>query len=133
LGARGPRPAGGPGGPPGAPSGSLPHCAARWRSGAGPIRPAGPHSGPSGSGPLAAAPLLRLPTLRKSAPPPAALGAKKRALFTRAIMRLVIHNTADEVAHHIARYIQQRILAFKPTPEKPFVLGLPTGSSPVHV
>ena len=48
-------------------------------------------------------------------------------------MRLIIHNTPDEVAHYIARSIQQRIIAYKPTPERPFVLGLPTGSSPITV
>ena len=48
-------------------------------------------------------------------------------------MRLIIHTTPDEVAHYIARYIQQRIIAYKPTPERPFVLGLPTGSSPITV
>lgn len=30
-------------------------------------------------------------------------------------------------AHHVAR----RVLAFGPTPDRPFVLGLPTGSSPI--
>jgi hypothetical protein len=48
-------------------------------------------------------------------------------------MRLIIHDTPEALAHYIARYIQQRIIAFKPTPERPFVLGLPTGSSPVTV
>jgi len=31
----------------------------------------------------------------------------------------------------VATYIKTRILNFKPTPERPFVLGLPTGSSPL--
>jgi len=34
------------------------------------------------------------------------------------------------VSQYIADYIIQRIKAFAPTAEKPFVLGLPTGSSP---
>jgi len=31
----------------------------------------------------------------------------------------------------LATYVKSRILEFKPTEERPFVLGLPTGSSPV--
>jgi glucosamine-6-phosphate deaminase len=33
----------------------------------------------------------------------------------------------------VAEYIKNRILAFNPSPEKPFVIGLPTGSSPLLV
>jgi len=33
----------------------------------------------------------------------------------------------------VAIYVKARILQFKPTPTKPFVLGLPTGSSPLGV
>jgi glucosamine-6-phosphate deaminase len=46
-------------------------------------------------------------------------------------MRLVIRPSADEVSTHVANYVKQRILAFEPSPSKPFVLGLPTGSSPL--
>ena len=37
------------------------------------------------------------------------------------------------VAHWVATYIKKRILAFGPTAERPFVLGLPTGGSPLTV
>ncbi|KAJ2427499.1 Glucosamine-6-phosphate isomerase (Glucosamine-6-phosphate deaminase) (GNPDA) (GlcN6P deaminase), partial [Coemansia sp. RSA 2531] len=33
----------------------------------------------------------------------------------------------------IAEYIKERINQFKPTDERPFVIGLPTGSSPIGV
>eukprot|EP00386_Alphamonas_edax_P014049 GDKI01043248.1.p1 GENE.GDKI01043248.1~~GDKI01043248.1.p1 ORF type:complete len:300 (+),score=73.55 GDKI01043248.1:77-976(+) len=46
-------------------------------------------------------------------------------------MRLIILNDPDAVAEWTATYIIKRINAFKPTPERPFVLGLPTGSSPL--
>lgn len=48
-------------------------------------------------------------------------------------MRLIIEQEKDQVANWIAIYIKKRILDFAPTPEKPFVLGLPTGGSPVSV
>lgn len=32
-----------------------------------------------------------------------------------------------------AHYVKERINQFQPTPERPFVLGLPTGSSPIGV
>jgi len=46
-------------------------------------------------------------------------------------MRLMIHPNEDAVAEYVATYIRQRIIDFGPTPEKPFVLGLPTGGSPI--
>lgn len=46
-------------------------------------------------------------------------------------MRLMIQNNENAVAEYVASYIRQRILDFQPTPERPFVLGLPTGSSPL--
>ena len=46
-------------------------------------------------------------------------------------MRLIILNQPDEVAEWVARYVAKRIKAFSPTATKPFVLGLPTGSSPL--
>lgn len=45
-------------------------------------------------------------------------------------MRLVPLDCADQVSVWAARYIANRINAFKPTAEKPFVLGLPTGGTP---
>lgn len=48
-------------------------------------------------------------------------------------MRLIIRDDAQAASKYIADYIIERINAFNPTPEKPFVLGLPTGSSPVLV
>ncbi|CAG8507634.1 4252_t:CDS:2 [Ambispora gerdemannii] len=46
-------------------------------------------------------------------------------------MRLIIRKDYDQVSEYMASYIKKRILEFKPTPNRPFVLGLPTGSSPI--
>lgn len=46
-------------------------------------------------------------------------------------MRLVIRPDYDSVSQWAADYVVQRINDFKPSPERPFVLGLPTGSSPL--
>ena len=46
-------------------------------------------------------------------------------------MRIVIKNDAAEVGQWVATYVIDKILKAKPTPERPFVLGLPTGSSPI--
>ncbi|KAK1925434.1 putative glucosamine-6-phosphate isomerase [Papiliotrema laurentii] len=49
-------------------------------------------------------------------------------------MRLTIRSNKDQVGQYIGDYIARRINSFKPTPEHPcFVLGLPTGSSPLPV
>jgi len=48
-------------------------------------------------------------------------------------MRLIIREDYDAVSEYMATYIKNRILEFNPTPEKLFVLGLPTGSSPIGV
>ncbi|KAF9153299.1 Glucosamine-6-phosphate isomerase 2 [Entomortierella chlamydospora] len=48
-------------------------------------------------------------------------------------MRLVIRKDYEAVSYHVAKYVKERIREFAPTPSKPFVLGLPTGSSPVGV
>jgi glucosamine-6-phosphate deaminase len=48
-------------------------------------------------------------------------------------MRLVIHNDYEKVCRWATDYIIQRINAFAPGPGKPFVLGLPTGSSPLGI
>lgn len=42
-------------------------------------------------------------------------------------MRLVVLNSSSEVGEWAAKYVIKRINAFKPGPEKFFVLGLPTG------
>lgn len=46
-------------------------------------------------------------------------------------MRLIIQDSSDSVSRYIAEYVRDRINEFQPTAEKPFVLGLPTGSSPL--
>ena len=48
-------------------------------------------------------------------------------------MRLIIKNNYNECAKWTADYIAGKIHAAAPTPEKPFVLGLPTGSTPLGV
>ena len=42
-------------------------------------------------------------------------------------MRLIPLKSASQVGLWSARYIVDRINAFKPTSDRPFVLGLPTG------
>ncbi len=46
-------------------------------------------------------------------------------------MRLIPLNSKADVGKWSARYIADRINHFAPTREKPFVLGLPTGSTPL--
>jgi glucosamine-6-phosphate deaminase len=46
-------------------------------------------------------------------------------------VRLIPLNNAKEVGLWSARYITDRINKFKPTAEKPFILGLPTGGTPL--
>ncbi|MFW5821745.1 MAG: glucosamine-6-phosphate deaminase [Tangfeifania sp.] len=48
-------------------------------------------------------------------------------------MRILIHKDYQQLSKWTARYIAGKINEFNPTPDKPFVLGLPTGSSPVGV
>jgi glucosamine-6-phosphate deaminase len=48
-------------------------------------------------------------------------------------MRIIIKKNQNEIGDWIASYIIDRIKKAKPTKEKPFVLGLPTGSSPLPV
>jgi glucosamine-6-phosphate deaminase len=48
-------------------------------------------------------------------------------------MRLIIHQTYDTASSWAAAYIADKINAFNPRPEKPFVMGLPTGSSPLGI
>ena len=47
-------------------------------------------------------------------------------------MRLVPLPSAEAVGLWSARYIAQRIRTFAPTEQRPFVLGLPTGSTPLQ-
>ncbi|KAG2112033.1 uncharacterized protein F5147DRAFT_685419 [Suillus discolor] len=46
-------------------------------------------------------------------------------------MRLIIRDDPVAVGDYVANYIAKRINDFAPTASKPFVLGLPTGSSPI--
>lgn len=46
-------------------------------------------------------------------------------------MRLIPLNNAKEVGLWSARYIADRINKFMPTADKPFILGLPTGGTPL--
>ena len=46
-------------------------------------------------------------------------------------MRLIPLVTAEQVGKWAARHIVNRINAFKPTADRPFVLGLPTGGTPL--
>ncbi len=48
-------------------------------------------------------------------------------------MRLIIQPDYEFLARWTACYIARKIELFKPTEQKPFVLGLPTGSSPLGV
>ena len=56
-----------------------------------------------------------------------------RNVLTLSLRRLIIREKPQEVAEYIAEYIIHRIKEFDPSPERPFVLGLPTGSSPEAV
>ena len=46
-------------------------------------------------------------------------------------MRLIIEKNYNDVSRWAANYVASRINAANPTADKPFVLGLPTGSSPL--
>ncbi len=46
-------------------------------------------------------------------------------------MRLIIQESYKQLSQWAAAYIVSRINAFGPTKDKPFVLGLPTGSTPL--
>ncbi|KAH7040282.1 glucosamine-6-phosphate isomerase [Microdochium trichocladiopsis] len=48
-------------------------------------------------------------------------------------MRLIIRDRSEAASAYVAKYIIDRINHFQPTPTHPFVLGLPTGSSPLGV
>ncbi|MCQ8205830.1 glucosamine-6-phosphate deaminase, partial [Vibrio parahaemolyticus] len=46
-------------------------------------------------------------------------------------MRLIPLNNAHDVGTWSAQYIADKINAFNPNAERPFVLGLPTGGTPL--
>lgn len=46
-------------------------------------------------------------------------------------MRVIPADSASDVAEFAADYIVRRINAYKPTSERPFILGLPTGDTPI--
>ena len=48
-------------------------------------------------------------------------------------MRLIIQPDADQLAEWAANYVVSKINKAKPTADKPFKLGLPTGSSPMEM
>ena len=47
-------------------------------------------------------------------------------------MRILIKKDINEVGQWVADYAIKKIIDYKPTSAKPFVLGLPTGSSPIE-
>ncbi|CAK7272686.1 Glucosamine-6-phosphate isomerase (Glucosamine-6-phosphate deaminase) (GNPDA) (GlcN6P deaminase) [Sporothrix epigloea] len=48
-------------------------------------------------------------------------------------MRLIVRDDEEQASSFVAEYVVDRIRTFAPTSEHPFVLGLPTGSSPLNV
>jgi glucosamine-6-phosphate deaminase len=46
-------------------------------------------------------------------------------------MRIIIHDSYDALSKWTAHHIAAKVNAFKPTKDRPYVLGLPTGSSPI--
>ncbi|KAI5779257.1 glucosamine-6-phosphate isomerase [Geopyxis carbonaria] len=48
-------------------------------------------------------------------------------------MRLIIRPTTADASLYVAQFIAERITSFAPTASRPFVLGLPTGSSPLLI
>ncbi|MEE9117191.1 MAG: glucosamine-6-phosphate deaminase, partial [Calditrichia bacterium] len=46
-------------------------------------------------------------------------------------MRILIHEDYDRLSKWVANYVTDKINKSRPTKDKPFVLGLPTGSSPL--
>ncbi|KIH91083.1 glucosamine-6-phosphate deaminase [Sporothrix brasiliensis 5110] len=48
-------------------------------------------------------------------------------------MRLLVRPDPEAASRYVADYIVDRINAFAPSAERPFVLGLPTGSSPLLI
>ena len=48
-------------------------------------------------------------------------------------MRLIIRDDSETASNYLADYIIRRINDASPTSTRPFVLGLPTGSSPLAI
>ncbi|MGP1521324.1 MAG: glucosamine-6-phosphate deaminase [Treponema sp.] len=48
-------------------------------------------------------------------------------------MKVIIRKNYDECAEYVAKHIEEKITKTKPTKENPFILGLPTGSTPLGV
>ena len=48
-------------------------------------------------------------------------------------MRVIIEKNYDEMSKWVANYIVQKINLFNPSTKQPFVLGLPTGQTPIGV
>jgi len=46
-------------------------------------------------------------------------------------MRIIIHDNKQTLAKWVAHYVAKKINDFKPSKDRPYVLGLPTGSSPI--
>lgn len=46
-------------------------------------------------------------------------------------MRIIIHDNNEALSKWVAYYVAQKIRKANPSKERPFVLGLPTGSSPI--
>jgi glucosamine-6-phosphate deaminase len=46
-------------------------------------------------------------------------------------MRIIIHDSYEALSKWAAYYVAQKISRAKPTKDRPYVLGLPTGSSPI--
>jgi glucosamine-6-phosphate deaminase len=46
-------------------------------------------------------------------------------------MRIIIHDSNEALSKWTAYHVAQKITRAKPTKDRPFVLGLPTGSSPI--
>ncbi|KAL4079355.1 glucosamine-6-phosphate isomerase [Scleroderma citrinum] len=74
--------------------------------------------------PFRSRPPLRAPT--KSPQPPYSFVSCHHSP-----MRFVVRDDPPAVGDYIANYIVKRINDFAPKADKPFVLGLPTGSSPI--
>jgi glucosamine-6-phosphate deaminase len=46
-------------------------------------------------------------------------------------MRIIMHSDYDTMSKWTALHVARRILSFKPTADRTYILGLPTGSSPI--
>ncbi len=48
-------------------------------------------------------------------------------------MRIVIHDNYESISKWVAYYVARKIIKYQPTPDNPYILGLPTGSSPIGI